>query len=132
MGRTAHSRACGSQRLRLPLNGFLIINPGSGKGRPDADELAAEARQWGLQAHVLRPGEDAAELARGSSAAALGMAGGDGSLAAVAEVALERDAAFAVVPFGKPATTSRAISGSIGTIRSPHSTLSAVASVAST
>jgi diacylglycerol kinase family enzyme len=100
MGRTAHSRACGSQRLRLPLNGFLIINPGSGKGRPDADELAAEARQWGLQAHVLRPGEDAAELARGSSAAALGMAGGDGSLAAVAEVALERDAAFAVVPFG--------------------------------
>src|SRR2546430_11119640 len=100
MGRTAHSGACGSQRLGHSLNAFLIVNPRSGKGGPDADELAAGARQRGLEAHVLRPGEDAAELARSSSAAAIGMAGGDGSLASVAEVALERDAAFAVVPFG--------------------------------
>ena len=100
MGRTAHSGACGSQRLGQSLHGFLIVNPRSGKGGPDADELAAEARRRGLEAHVLRPGEDAAELARSSSAAAVGIAGGDGSLASVAEVALERDTAFAVVPFG--------------------------------
>jgi diacylglycerol kinase family enzyme len=100
MGRTAHSWACWSQRLGLPLTAFLIVNPSSGKGRPDADVLAAEARRRGVEAHVLRPGEDAAELARSSSAAAVGIAGGDGSLAPVAEVALERDAAFAVVPFG--------------------------------
>jgi diacylglycerol kinase family enzyme len=100
MGRTAHSGARGSQRLGQSLNGFLIVNPRSGTGGPDADELAAEARQRGLQAHVLRPGEDAAELARSSSAAAIGIAGGDGSLAPVAEVVLELDAAFVVVPFG--------------------------------
>lgn len=100
MGRMAHLRAGGSQRLGQPLNGFLIVNPRSGKGGPDANELAAEARQRGLQAHVLSRGEDAAELARGSAAAAIGIAGGDGSLAPVAEVALELDAAFVVVPFG--------------------------------
>ena len=50
--------------------------------------------------HVLREGEDAAGLARGSDAQALGMAGGDGSLAAVAAVAVERDSAFVCVPYG--------------------------------
>jgi diacylglycerol kinase family enzyme len=49
---------------------------------------------------VLREGEDPAELARASTAEVLGMAGGDGSLAPVAEVALERDAAFVCIPFG--------------------------------
>jgi diacylglycerol kinase family enzyme len=100
MGRVAHSRACWSQRLGQPLTGFLIVNPRSGRGGPDTDELVAEAHRRGLETHVLRPGEDSAELARRSSAPALGMAGGDGSLAPVAQVALERDAAFVVVPFG--------------------------------
>jgi diacylglycerol kinase family enzyme len=52
---------------------------------------------------VLAEGEDAAELvgrAAESGAPALGVAGGDGSLAAAAGVALERDRAFVVVPFG--------------------------------
>jgi len=79
---------------------LLLINPRSGKGSPTADELAAEARAIGLQTHVLREGEDPAELARASTAEVLGMAGGDGSLAPVAEVALERDAAFVCIPFG--------------------------------
>src|SRR5438067_1324714 len=100
MGRTAHSRAHGSQRFERSLSSFLIINPHSGKRSPDADELAAEARTRGVDAHVLRPGEDAAELARAASVDALGVAGGDGSLAPVAEVALQRGAAFAAVPFG--------------------------------
>ena len=100
MGRVAHSRACWSQRLGQPLTGFLIVNPRSGRGGPHTDELVAEAHRRGLETHVLRPGEDSAELARRSSAPALGMAGGDGSLAPVAQVALERDAAFVVVPFG--------------------------------
>jgi diacylglycerol kinase family enzyme len=100
MGRMAHSGACRSQRLERSLSGFLIVNPRSGRGGPDAEEVAAEARARGLEAHVLRPGEDAAALARASSATALGVAGGDGSLAPVAEVALERDAVLVVVPFG--------------------------------
>jgi diacylglycerol kinase family enzyme len=48
----------------------------------------------------LGEGEDPAELARASTAEVLGIAGGDGSLAPVAEVALERDAAFVCIPFG--------------------------------
>ena len=83
-----------------PLASFLLIYPRSGKGSPTADELAAEARAAGVQTHVLQEGEDPAELARASIGDVLGMAGGDGSMAAVAEVALERDAAFVCIPFG--------------------------------
>jgi diacylglycerol kinase family enzyme len=82
------------------LPAFLLINPRSGTGSPTADELAAEAQAVGVQTHLLREGEDAAELARASTADVLGMAGGDGSLAPVAEVALERAAAFVCIPFG--------------------------------
>jgi diacylglycerol kinase family enzyme len=49
---------------------------------------------------VLTQGEDAAALARDAEAESLGVAGGDGSLAAVADVALERDLPFVVVPYG--------------------------------
>jgi diacylglycerol kinase family enzyme len=49
---------------------------------------------------VLRPGEDAAAVAREAEAEVLGVAGGDGSLAPVAAVALERDLPFVCVPFG--------------------------------
>jgi diacylglycerol kinase family enzyme len=82
------------------LPGFLLINPLSGTGSPTAEELVAEARAIGVQTHVLRESEDAAELARASTADILGMAGGDGSLAPIAEAALERDAAFVCIPFG--------------------------------
>jgi diacylglycerol kinase family enzyme len=80
--------------------GFLLINPRSGRRRPSAEELAREACERGIEARVLRPGEDAAELARRSGAAAVGVAGGDGSLAALAGAALETGAAFVCVPFG--------------------------------
>ena len=49
---------------------------------------------------MLGEGDDLAELARGADADTLGMAGGDGSLAPVAEVAIERDLPFVCVPFG--------------------------------
>jgi diacylglycerol kinase family enzyme len=82
------------------LSGFLLINPRSGKGSPDAQELAAKASAMGVQTHVLREGEDAAALARSASGDVLGIAGGDGSLAPVAEVALERELPFVCIPFG--------------------------------
>jgi diacylglycerol kinase family enzyme len=82
------------------LAGFLLINPRSGRGRPDADELAGAAQGRGIQTHVLRQGEDAPALARRVEAEALGVAGGDGSLAPVAAVAIERDLPFVCVPFG--------------------------------
>src|SRR5438874_1455554 len=82
------------------LNGLLIVNPRSGRGMPDAGELVAEARRLGIETHLLQPGEDPTGVARRGPAEVLGIAGGDGSLAAVAEVALEREAAFVCVPFG--------------------------------
>jgi diacylglycerol kinase family enzyme len=82
------------------LNALLIVNPRSGRGAGPAGELVAAARLLGVDTHVLRPGEDPAAAARASSADVLGVAGGDGSLAAVAAVAIERDAAFVCVPFG--------------------------------
>lgn len=82
------------------MAGFLLINPRSGSGNPDAGELAAAARERGVETHVLARGEDPAEVAREAGAGILGMAGGDGSLAPVAAVALETGAAFVCVPFG--------------------------------
>lgn len=67
------------------------------------EELLAEAEKRGLEVHVLREGEDATEPTRRAAAEgaeALGIAGGDGSLAAVAAVALERDLPFVPVPLG--------------------------------
>ncbi len=49
---------------------------------------------------MLAGGEDAAELARTADADALGVAGGDGSLGAVAAIAIERNVPFVCVPFG--------------------------------
>jgi diacylglycerol kinase family enzyme len=76
------------------------VNPRSGDDEPSAEQLAEEARSRGIEVHLLAKGEDPAEVARASGAGMLGMAGGDGSLAAVASVALETGAAFVCVPFG--------------------------------
>jgi diacylglycerol kinase family enzyme len=82
------------------VGGFLLVNPRSGDDRPTADELAREAERRGVTVHVLASGDDAAELARSADATALGIAGGDGSLADVAAVAVERGLPFVCVPFG--------------------------------
>jgi diacylglycerol kinase family enzyme len=81
------------------VSGFLVVNPRSGQG-PNAEELRDEAARLGIETHVLRADEDSAEVARRAPDGPIGCAGGDGSLAAVAEVALERDAPFLVLPFG--------------------------------
>jgi diacylglycerol kinase family enzyme len=77
---------------------LLIVNPGSGDG--GADELLAAAQARGIRTHVLADGDDLEQVARSADAEALGMAGGDGSLAVVAAVAIERDVPFVCVPFG--------------------------------
>jgi diacylglycerol kinase family enzyme len=84
------------------LPGFLLINPHSGRGNPDAGKLAAAAQQRGIEARVLEPGDDPAALARRAQAGTdvLGAAGGDGSLAPVAAVALERELPFVCIPYG--------------------------------
>ena len=53
-----------------------------------------------MEARVLQDGDDPVELARTVDADAIGVAGGDGSLAPVATVAVERGLRFVCVPFG--------------------------------
>jgi len=83
-----------------PASGYLIVNPRSGDDEPTVDELVAAARRRGVRCHVLGDGDDPAELARTAEADVLGAAGGDGSLAPVAGVAIERGLPFVCVPFG--------------------------------
>jgi diacylglycerol kinase family enzyme len=82
------------------LRGILFVNPSSGTGGPTVDELASAARPLDVGVHVLRDGEELGELARAADAEVLGMAGGDGSLGAVADAAIERDLPFVCVPWG--------------------------------
>ena len=82
------------------MSTFLILNPRSGNDSPDPGELRAAAEERGIRVHVLREEDDLFEVARTADADVLGMAGGDGSLAAVAGVAVEQDVAFVCIPFG--------------------------------
>jgi diacylglycerol kinase family enzyme len=87
----------------LTTHPFLLVNPRSGDERPSADELVAGAKRLGIEPRLLRPDDDIVELAEEAAArgaSALGIAGGDGSLAGVAAVAIGRDLAFAPIPFG--------------------------------
>ncbi len=79
---------------------YLIVNPNSGNASPSADELRDAAEARGVTVHFLADGDDLQQLARNAGADVLGMAGGDGSLAAIADVAIEQDVPFVVVPFG--------------------------------
>jgi diacylglycerol kinase family enzyme len=80
--------------------GFLLANPRSGKDRPGVDELHEAAAAHGVHVHVLGPDEHAQEVARSAEASALGVAGGDGSLAPIAGIAIERGLPFVCIPFG--------------------------------
>jgi diacylglycerol kinase family enzyme len=83
--------------------GVLIINPKSGGGKGERFNLPEEARKRGIEPVLLRPGTDLRELARQAVVAGadvIGMAGGDGSQAVVATVAMEHDVAHVCVPAG--------------------------------
>jgi diacylglycerol kinase family enzyme len=82
------------------MAGFLIVNPRSGDDEPSVEELVDAAGRRGIRCHVLRDGDDPAGLARAAGAEVIGAAGGDGSLAPVAAVAIERGLPFVCVPFG--------------------------------
>jgi diacylglycerol kinase family enzyme len=81
------------------MAGLLIVNPRAGRAAETGDVVAA-ARARGLEVHVLDPGEDAAEAARRADAEAVGIAGGDGSLAPAAAVCVERGLPLVCVPLG--------------------------------
>ena len=82
------------------VRALLLINPRAGSKKPSTEELAQAARERGIDVHVLGEGDDPVELARAAEAEILAAAGGDGTVATVAAVAVERGLPFVVVPFG--------------------------------
>jgi diacylglycerol kinase family enzyme/membrane-associated phospholipid phosphatase len=81
----------------------LIVNPRSGGGRATAIGLVPAAQQLGLETVTMQPGDDLAAIAGrlvDGGYDHLLMAGGDGSLAIVAQVAVDRRVAFSCVPVG--------------------------------
>jgi diacylglycerol kinase family enzyme len=86
-----------------PSFAHLILNPAAGTAAAYLDELTKTARERGIRVHVLEPGEDAglaAIAAAEGGSEVLGVAGGDGSVSAVAKVAAEREVALVIVPTG--------------------------------
>jgi diacylglycerol kinase family enzyme len=81
----------------------LFVNPKSGGGKAGRVRLDRAARERGIEPVVLARGDDLGALAEeavADGADALGMAGGDGSLAVVASVARSHGLPFVCVPAG--------------------------------
>jgi diacylglycerol kinase family enzyme len=81
----------------------LIINPAAGSAATLTESLTRAARELGIGVRVLEPGEDATSAALEAAdvgAESLAVAGGDGTVAAVAAVAVERNLPLVVVPTG--------------------------------
>ena len=103
--RAAAQPSAPSQRTpqRRPAGkAVLLMNPKSGGGKVGRFDLVEEARRRGIEPVVLGPDDDLRALADEAAASAevIGMAGGDGSQALVAQVAMERNLDYVCVPAG--------------------------------
>ena len=90
-------------RVARPSHPVLLMNPKSGGGKAEKFHLADEARHRGIEPVILSSGDDFQALARDAverGADALGAAGGDGTQALIAEVAMEHDLPFVCIPAG--------------------------------
>ena len=86
-----------------PRRPVLFVNLRSGDGTAARVGVAERARDVGIGAVVLAPGDSLVSLVRAaveSGADALGMAGGDGSLSVVAAAAASRGLPFICIPAG--------------------------------
>ena len=89
--------------VRAAKRPVLIVNPRSGDGAAERAGLSDAARQRGIRVVELGPDDDLPELARAAvreGCDCLGMAGGDGSLALIASIAIEHRLPFVCVPAG--------------------------------
>ncbi|MEI2715706.1 MAG: diacylglycerol kinase family protein [Candidatus Nanopelagicales bacterium] len=81
----------------------LVVNPKSGDGRAAQLGLVERARELGIHVFVWDGSDTPLQLARravAEGADALGMAGGDGSLAPVARLAADHGIDFVCIPAG--------------------------------
>jgi hypothetical protein len=86
-----------------PRRPVLFVNPGSGGGAARRARLADPARDRGIEAIELVAGQRLDELVAAAiddGADVVGAAGGDGTLATVAAVAVARDVPLVCVPAG--------------------------------
>ncbi|CAM5722936.1 diacylglycerol kinase family protein [Streptomyces hirsutus] len=81
----------------------IVTNPRSGGGKPARYGLVQRAEDMGAQVWMTSADEDAASLARNAvqqGAQVLGVAGGDGTVSAVAAVAADTGRSLVVIPAG--------------------------------
>ena len=86
-----------------PDKPLLIVNQTSGGGTASRYDLVGQCRTRGIEPVVFERGDDLSALAAAAiegGADVIGMAGGDGSQAAVAAVAAEHDVPYVCVPAG--------------------------------
>ena len=92
-----------ASKASAPQRPVLFVNPRSGGGKAARAGLPERARDRGIEVTVLQPGDDLGQLvatAVAGGADALGVAGGDGSLAIVAATAIAHTLPFVCVPAG--------------------------------
>ena len=81
----------------------LLVNPLSGGAKAESLDLVAQARARGIECHEFGPGRDLRQLAveaLAGGADVVGVAGGDGSLAVVADLVSSAGAQMVVIPAG--------------------------------
>ena len=93
----------GWRPVEPPLRPVLFVNPRSGDGAATRNRVVERARERGVEAVTFGPGDDLRTrilevVADGADA--LGVAGGDGSLADVAAVAAAHGLPFVCIPCG--------------------------------
>jgi diacylglycerol kinase family enzyme len=102
-GRTSAQRTVEPARTaRQGRRAVLLMNPKSGDGKPEKFHLVEEAKRRGIEPVLWQPGQDWRAVARDAAQRAdvIGVAGGDGSQAMVAEIAMERELAYVCIPAG--------------------------------
>jgi undecaprenyl-diphosphatase len=78
----------------------IVVNPSSGPAWSSSPTEALRGALPGADVHELDPDDELSDLLCDDELVAIGAAGGDGTLAAVATIAAERDLPFVAVPAG--------------------------------
>lgn len=103
IARTLHNLNINQATPLRPKRPVLICNPKSGGGKVAKFDIVAKAQARGVEVLILEPGSDLAQLAHDAvvrGADCLGMAGGDGSQALVADIAVRHGIPFVCISAG--------------------------------